>query len=160
MLQNSVLFMIAGYLAHTHCRKGMLIKYHILMPIPIRCVIICSELWQKILRCLCVKEVTQWEAISSLWPSDAIWRQRTWSTLVQVMACCLMAPSHYLNQCWLIISEVPWHIPEGNFRGKCWRHILKLCLWNPSQSVKSGLYYIVKECYAVLGWLAIGHTMW
>ena len=24
------------------------------------------------------------------------------------MACCLKAPSHYLNQCWLIISEVPW----------------------------------------------------
>ena len=28
------------------------------------------------------------------------------STLAQVMACCLMAPSHYLNQCWLTISEV------------------------------------------------------
>ena len=27
------------------------------------------------------------------------------STLVQVMAWCLMAPSHYLNQCWLIISN-------------------------------------------------------
>ena len=22
------------------------------------------------------------------------------------MACCLMAPSHYMNQCWLVISEV------------------------------------------------------
>ena len=32
----------------------------------------------------------QW--VSSLWPSDIIW--------------CLTAPSHYLNQCWLIISEV------------------------------------------------------
>ena len=31
------------------------------------------------------------------------------STLAQVMACCLTAPSHYLNQCWLIISEVQWH---------------------------------------------------
>ena len=34
------------------------------------------------------------------------------------MACCLMAPSHYLNQCWLFISEVfsfLWHPPEGNF---------------------------------------------
>ena len=31
------------------------------------------------------------------------------STLAQVMTCCLMAPSHYLNQCWLIISEVQWH---------------------------------------------------
>ena len=29
--------------------------------------------------------------------------------LGQVMACFLMAPSHYLNQCWLIISDVQWH---------------------------------------------------
>ena len=27
-------------------------------------------------------------------------------TLAQVMACCLTAPSHYLNQCWLIISKL------------------------------------------------------
>ena len=54
--------------------------------------------------------------INSLWPSDAILR-RTGSTLVQVMACCLTAPSHYLNQCWLIIREILWHSPEGNFTG-------------------------------------------
>ena len=40
----------------------------------------------------------------SLWPGDTIWRQRSGSTLAWVMACCLMAPSHYLDQCWLIIS--------------------------------------------------------
>ena len=39
---------------------------------------------------------------NSLRPSDAIWRHRSGSTLAQVMACCLTAPSHYLNQCWLI----------------------------------------------------------
>ena len=53
--------------------------------------------------------------INTLWPSDAIWRQRSGSTLVQVMACFLMAPSQYLNQCWLIISEVQWHSYCGNF---------------------------------------------
>ena len=37
------------------------------------------------------------------------------STLVQVMACCLMATSHYLNQCWLIISEVLQHSHASNF---------------------------------------------
>ena len=42
-------------------------------------------------------------------PSDAIWRQISGSTLAQVMACCLTAPSHYLNQCWLITSMVQWH---------------------------------------------------
>ena len=48
--------------------------------------------------------------INSLKPIDAIWWHRTRSTLVQVLACCLTAPSHYLNQCWLIISRVHWHM--------------------------------------------------
>ena len=30
-------------------------------------------------------------------------------TLTQVMACCMTAPSHYLNQCWLLIKEGLWH---------------------------------------------------
>ena len=37
-----------------------------------------------------------------------ICQHRTMSTLAQVMACCLMAPSHYLNQCGLIINESLW----------------------------------------------------
>ena len=52
---------------------------------------------------------------SPLWPSGTIWWQRIESTLVQVMAWCLMAPSHYLNQCWLLIHEVQRHSPESNF---------------------------------------------
>ena len=47
--------------------------------------------------------------LNSLWPSDFIWWHRSRSTLAQVMAWCLMAPSHYLNQCWLLISVVKWH---------------------------------------------------
>ena len=43
---------------------------------------------------------------NSSWISDAIWRHRSGLTLAQLMACCLTAPSHYLNQCWLIISGV------------------------------------------------------
>ena len=39
------------------------------------------------------------EIFNSLWPSDAIWPQKSRSTLAQVMACCLTAPSHYLNPC-------------------------------------------------------------
>ena len=50
--------------------------------------------------------------INSLYPSDALWWHRSGSTLAQAMACCLMAPSHYLNQCWLIISEGLWHSPD------------------------------------------------
>ena len=37
------------------------------------------------------------------------------SILSQVTARCLTKPSHYLNQCWLIINEVQWHSSEGNF---------------------------------------------
>ena len=33
--------------------------------------------------------------------------QRCGSTLAQVMACCLTAPNHYLNQCWLV-NETRW----------------------------------------------------
>ena len=48
-------------------------------------------------------------------PSDATCRHWSRSTLAQIMTCCLTAPIHYLNQCWLIISEVQWQSPEGNF---------------------------------------------
>ena len=59
--------------------------------------------------------------INSLWPRDAIRWHRSGSTLAQVMACCLTAPSHYLNQCWLIISYVVWHSPDGDIHWKCWQ---------------------------------------
>ena len=53
--------------------------------------------------------------VISLWPSEAIWWQGSRSTLVQVMACCLTTTSHYLNQCWLVITKVQWCSSEGNF---------------------------------------------
>ena len=53
--------------------------------------------------------------VNSLWSRDTIWRQRSGSTLAQVMAFCLTARSHYLNQCWLIISKVEWHSSKGKF---------------------------------------------
>ena len=46
----------------------------------------------------------------------------------QVMAWCLMAPSHYLNQSWLLISEVLWHSPEDNFTGMFTISILDISL--------------------------------
>ena len=55
----------------------------------------------------------QWA--NSLWPSYATWRHWSGMTLDQVMACCLMAPSHYLNQCWVIISKIQWYSSKGNF---------------------------------------------
>ena len=48
-------------------------------------------------------------------PSDVILQQRSWPPLVQVMACCFMAPSHNLNQCWLMTNKAPWHSPKSYF---------------------------------------------
>ena len=53
--------------------------------------------------------------VNTLMPNETIWYDRSGSTLPQVMACCLMAPSHYLNQCWLLFAEVLWSSPESNF---------------------------------------------
>ena len=52
--------------------------------------------------------------MNSVWPSHTIWRLRSWSTLAQVMVCCLTAPSHYLSQCWLLHSEVLCYSPVSN----------------------------------------------
>ena len=73
----------------------------------------------------------QYRQVSSLRPGDAIWQHRSGSTLAQVMACCLTTPSHYLNQCWLIISEVLRHSRYGNFTGNA----VKICILNMSLKI-------------------------
>ena len=57
-------------------------------------------------------EMAPWP-INTLWFSYVIWWYKSGSKLTQIMACYLMAPSHYLNQCWLLIGEVLWH-SHGN----------------------------------------------
>ena len=47
---------------------------------------------------------------NSLWPIDATRRHGSWSTLAQIMACCMTAPIHYLNQCWLVISARDFYL--------------------------------------------------
>ena len=47
-------------------------------------------------------------------PSHAIWQYPSRSALAQVMACCLMVPSHYLYQFWLIIKSILWHLLLSN----------------------------------------------
>ena len=68
---------------------------------------------------------------NSLWPSDVIWRHGSTgrSTLAQVMACCLTAPSHYLNQCWLMISEVLWYSPDSHSTENT-SYLLLKWVWN------------------------------
>ena len=51
------------------------------------------------------------ELINWLWPSDTIqYDDIDISTLAQVVACCLTATHHCLNECWLIINEACWHL--------------------------------------------------
>ena len=54
-------------------------------------------------------------SVNSLWPSDTIWQHKSESTLLWVMVCGLWTPSHYLDQYWLIISEIPWHLHGSSF---------------------------------------------
>ena len=70
------------------------------------------------------------------------------------MACCLTAPSHYLNQCWLIIkSVVLWHSPESNF---------SKIVYNPNQWHVFGNYYHISQGpKAIIGpMMSRGATMW
>ena len=77
---------------------------------------------------ICIKELGYHWFIwfNSLWPSDTIWRLKSGSTLAQVMVLSLTAPSHYLNQCWLIISKVQWHSSGCNFTRYLSHQSLKL----------------------------------
>ena len=69
---------------------------------------------------------------NSLWPSHAIWRQTSGSAL----ACSVTASSHYLNQCWHIISKVNF-IPT-----LVWLQIHKRYVGH--QSLKLALNYLSK----------------
>ena len=44
------------------------------------------------------------------------------------MACCLTAPSHYVNQHWLIIRLVLWH-SSAQFQRKCFRYLFLVWFW-------------------------------
>ena len=81
----------------------------------------------------------QWSSTVSallnlLWPSDAIWPQKSGTTVAKLMVCCLTAPSHYLNQCWTFKREVP--LPESDFTVTAQAPFtivtLKIILWDNS----------------------------
>ena len=65
-----------------------------------------------------------------LWSNGAIWLQRCASTLAEVIACCLMPPNHYLDQCWIIIIVALWHSPWCNFNRKYSRHSSSIIFFN------------------------------
>ena len=87
----AIFSIVSGHLSHfrIHCSS-----------VDIR-VVPLSILW-----CL-VEPAPGWTLhINSLCPSGARWWHKCGTTLTQVMAWCLRVPSHYLNQCWLLISQL------------------------------------------------------
>ena len=70
-----------------------------------------GEIWQHNVGC---GKIHGTSSLNSWWPSDTIWWHWSESTLAQVMAFCLTAPSHYQNQCSYIINEVIRH-PHNSY---------------------------------------------
>ena len=105
-------------------------------------------------------------------PSDAILRQRTWSTLAQVVACCLTAPSHYLTNANLSsarsfgfqVRAIPQEMPQSSITEIC----LKItCLkFHSNFPVTNELMSFMGCILHVLQWLmssmacAIQHISW
>ena len=100
-------------------------------------LVIAVDSWQKVVEDFCrydsfrndarsksTQHCRRIQYVNSLWPSGVTWWHRSWSTLAQVMTCCLMAPSHNLNKCWLLISE-------GFFFAFTWESFRRdyYCVW-------------------------------
>ena len=47
------------------------------------------------------------------------WRPKTLGTLVPILRWCLVAPSHYRDQCWLVISDFLRNFTWEQFHSKC-----------------------------------------
>ena len=76
---------------------------------------------------MCCQEM----GLNTLWPNDTIWWYRHGSILAQVMACCLMAPGHSLNQWWLIITDNHvGEISEETPQPAVSEFVLTMTIWN------------------------------
>ena len=70
---------------------------------------------------------------NSLWLGCALQWHRSRTTVIQVVACCLTAPGHGPDQCWLIISRDQWQSPGGaNFHKKYLIHQSLKLTWKIS----------------------------
>ena len=105
--------------------------------------------------------ITHIYCINSLWPSDTIWCQRSGSTLAQVMACCLMTLSYYINHFLTHHFRGIVELVQDPFHRKCSRFIkqvLKKHLKNHfliSQGLMSSTIQIYSLSHPSLGWLYV-----
>ena len=120
-------------------------------------------------------------SINTLWPSDLIWWHKSGWTLAEVMACCLTAPSHYLNQCWVIISEVLTTISQEllnisildmslkitNLRLTHWGRVTHICVGKLSiigsdNGLSPGRRQAIiwKKCSNIVNWTLRNKVQW
>ena len=110
--------------------------------------------------------------INSLWPLHTICHHRALSTLVQVMAWCLMAPSHYMNKCWsyerasrtmmnttTVGSSESWwtptsilnsSTPDFNRHALCFWHFHTCSIWGVPVTPKFCTAYIFRAISSIL----------
>ena len=84
---------------------------------------------------------------NSLMPYDTRWHQGYSFTLVQVMACCLAAPTHYLNQYWSLRNKLQLNLNKKYFSLKNMH--FKCCLQNVSHfflPVSSSILLSTSRC--------------
>ena len=110
--------------------------------------------------------VTHEPLVNSLWSNDARWRHNHGSTLATVMRCCPTTPSHYLNQCWLIImmycgihvrtfEKYMLHISIHDMNLKIIRFF---CKQTTTFQIKYSLYHHVKRRFNVIIPLELCHV--
>ena len=58
--------------------------------------------------------ICTWFLGSTLTRGGPVTSYGSWLTSSHIMACCLTVPSHYLNECWILIREARWHSSESN----------------------------------------------
>ena len=79
--------------------------------------------------------------VNSMLPGETIDQ----SVLAEIiMACCFMAQSHYLNQYWLLNSEVPWHSQGVHKLQVC---MMSLKITAPSHRSLKVNWQIIAICY-------------
>ena len=102
-----------------------------------------------------LKWMTNWhQNFSTMSLSDAIWSWWSWSTLAQLMAWCHQAPSHYLNQWWLIALWGSVSFFSVQFHLNCSRcHIhemsLEIAFYNYKVFICHFLFLFYKSIYSV-----------
>ena len=89
---------------------------------------------------------------NSFWSSDAIWQHRFGSIMVQIMTCCLTAPSHYLNKFRLIIHEAHCHLAEDLIINETHCHLAEgLIIYKAHCHLAEGLIIYKAHCHLAEG---------